>query len=185
MSYTVGVGLLLNDEPFNKVRELELCLAELTGNNRALQQPPHITVKRPFVLANNNELKKVIQTVADLAKITKAIPIRYNGISQFGNSAWYLQAANCEPLAAVHRQLVGLISQTFENSVGELEQDKMVFHTTLALNLTNEEFKVSTQYLKDRDEKDFQSNTTLNQFGVFLSMDNGINWIVCAQISLI
>ena len=184
MSYLIGVGLLFEDERFNQLRELELFLAEHIGNDYALRQPPHVTVKRPIKVANSLEIEKVIKIVSDLASETGVIPIHVVGISNFSKKVLYIQIAKNEQLASIHRKLVDLFSINFENSVGELEQDKMVFHSTLATNLTNNEFALSSQLLDERNGADLQFSTVAKRIGVFLSMDDGINWIVYAQINL-
>lgn len=184
MSYLIGVGLLLENERFNQVRKLELFLSEQIGNEHALRQPPHITVKRPFMVANSREVEKVIKIVSDLALKTEVIPIQFTGISNFSQKVIYIQVAKNDQLASVHRQLIDLFSLEFEHSVGELEQDKMVFHSTLATNLTNDEFVLGSRLLNEWKGSDLRFNTIVNRIGVFLSMDNGINWIIYAQIEL-
>jgi len=41
----IGVGLLIDDDAHNELRDLELIISSNTGNEFGLFQPPHITIK--------------------------------------------------------------------------------------------------------------------------------------------
>jgi hypothetical protein len=46
MSYRIGIGLLIDAPFYDKIRSLELEIAEATKNYAGLRQPPHEKVKK-------------------------------------------------------------------------------------------------------------------------------------------
>lgn len=184
MTYTVGIGLLFDAEHFNKVRAIELDLAEKTGNDRGLRQPPHVTVKRPFEITGSGELDQVAKIVSTVASVTSKVRVEFDGAGYFGDKVAYLRAVETKQLTDLHERLAGALQKVFDESAQEFEGSQMVFHTTLMSNLTEEEFKATSQLLGRIDVSGVHFSSTANHLGLFLSLDSGLNWIVISQFPL-
>ncbi|HEX8763372.1 MAG TPA: 2'-5' RNA ligase family protein, partial [Candidatus Saccharimonadales bacterium] len=98
MSFTVGIGALLDTKTSNTVRFLELTAADATKNFDGLAQPPHITVKRPFSVASLEDIEKLQALLEGLAQKTPAFNVHYSGMGSFGNSTLFLAVQSSKDL---------------------------------------------------------------------------------------
>ena len=76
----VGFAVLLTGAPFNEARRLQLGLARILDDDAALRTAPHITIKRPFTVA---DVDPVAACLDEVASRTPAFDVRLDG---FGHS---------------------------------------------------------------------------------------------------
>lgn len=78
--YAVGYAVLVPDDVFNAMRQLELEMRERYGSNPGLRQPPHVTVKAPFA---TRDLARHRAYLDALAQRTAAFDVELDGIAFF------------------------------------------------------------------------------------------------------
>lgn len=180
----VGIGLLLPDATFNTVRKLEIEAAYISSNWQCLQQPPHITVKRPFNVKDNTILQSVIDELKNIMAVTEPFEVVYEGKGSFGNKVIHLQVSHNLVLQKLHRDLVEAMLKVDPESKQPAEMThEMIFHTTLALNLTPAEFKLVNKHLDALPPSVLPKSVLIENAGIFMSND-GRHWNIVHKINL-
>lgn len=181
MKYTIGIGTIFDESTYNSIRDIELKLANDTGNFAGLGQPPHVTVKRPFDVSNVEDIQKCLSIMSDLAARTKAFELELSGIGNFSDSVLYLRPTYSESLIAIHDDLVTEVESIFPGSKTMREGDNMIFHSTLAMDLTARQFESAKQYLDSLTPEQLNFTARIKKVGLFLGIDNNTHWIVIAE----
>ena len=112
MKYVIGVGILLPEDIYNSVTGLQLKVNDKFSDsiNPVLNQPPHITVKRPFVIDGKDKLDGFISKVDELiGKVS--LSVRYEGAGNFEDGTVYLSVSKDESLLHIHSELLELCAE--------------------------------------------------------------------------
>jgi 2'-5' RNA ligase len=80
MPDAIGYAVLVLDDVFNAMRNLQLDLRERYGRSAGLRQPPHITVKAPFITPAHDRHRRYLDA---LAARTAPFEIELDGIAFF------------------------------------------------------------------------------------------------------
>lgn len=180
MTYKIGVGILLEDELHNQVREIQLRIADVTGNWQGLCQPPHITVKRPFEVASLHGLEHYSESITKATAELKPFEVKLATFGDFGGETLFVRAeAKSEELSDVHRHLVSIAGAA--NTTDQFEGDVMVFHSTIARGLTKSQFDAAQHELKDIK---LSANFTVKRLGLLLDTGKGMHWAVIREWNL-
>lgn len=174
----IGVGLIIDDEAFNTIREIELKLSNKSKNYHGLFQPPHITIKRPFE-ASDKTLEKLKKILKEYARNQKPINVELKLFKNFGKSVIYSYCENNQ-IHKMHNALLEFL-KTINVDAGEFDGDKFVGHCTLAMNLKETDFK---NLRKDLNSiKGLTIKTEIKKLGIFLNIDKN-HWIIIATEDL-
>lgn len=181
MTITVGVGALIEQEQFNILRNIELSLAVKTGNWYGLGQPPHIAIKRPFQM-EKARLEYVQSAVRQVAQGFGRFSVRLSGCANFDKKVLYIQVGDNAMLFDLHDQLLTTLASLYKKS-NQSKGPDMIFHSTLAMNLSPEEYEIASSEMK----KLMPSHPIvcdIKKIGVFLSVDNSRHWVVIGEYPL-
>lgn len=181
MSFTVGIGALIDEKTFNKVRSLELTAAINTGNYEGLSQPPHITVKRPFQVKSIADITKLKNLVADIAQDTPAFDIAYDRLGSFNDATLFLAVTPSRQLNTLHETLCSKLREVFESTEALYEGEEMKYHTSIALGLQGHQLQ---QLLIALDDISLPSTSTIGGLGIFLRLDTDKQWISLFELRL-
>jgi len=168
----IGVGLLIDDDAHNELRDLELIVSRKTGNELGLFQPPHITIKRPFEADQNTfvDAKKILK---EFSGSIEEFEISLGIYRTFGNEVVY---AYTEDSKIVFAQKILLEKLEKINVIpDEFDIDKYVAHSTIALGLSTDEFETAKSNLQNYKRKTI--TTLISRVGLFLNVDEK-HWIV-------
>jgi len=170
----IGVGLLIDDNAHNELRDLELIVSSKTGNELGLYQPPHITIKRPFEADQNTfvDAKKILK---EFCGSMDEFEINLGIYRTFGNEVVY---AYTEDSKIVFAQ--GILLKKLEkiNVIpDEFDVDKYILHSTIELGLSPNEFEIAKSNLQNYKSKTI--TTLISRVGLFLNVDEK-HWIVVA-----
>ncbi len=184
MPYTIGIGALIEGEANNNIRKIELGLADKIGNSKGLGQPPHISVKRSFTVPDLATIAQVEALMHEIAKKSRPFDVGLEGVGSFADKVLYLKVLANDSLQTMHQDYLNAFRPVLPESIGKLEGDKMVFHSTLAMGLTPEEFKEGKDYLDIAPEETYTFTTSINKVGLFLGVDDNSHWVVINEIVL-
>lgn len=184
MTYTIGIGALIQDDAFNHIRAIELDTAKVTSNYQGLAQPPHVTVKRPFTVEDVASIKKAGQLMHTIASQVNSFELTLNGISNFADKVWYLKVKQNDTLNNLHERCLDALTPLFSGCKGVFEGDKMVFHSTVTMDITPEQFKLAGEYLKSQSGGRYSVTTSITKLGLFLGMNNNTHWVIIDQADL-
>ena len=137
-AYRIGIGCVLADAAGDAIRQLELKIAEQTGSSLGLSQPPHVTVKRPFVIGSLHELEEFIHRLRQLVQDMRAPDITYTSIGDFAGGSVYIAVQKSDELKSLHEKLLSFCAG-YGASADEFEGDQSVFHTTVAMGLNDDQ----------------------------------------------
>lgn len=182
MSYTVGIGALIEGSAFNTIRDIELQLAAKTKNLRGLSQPPHITVKLPFEVSGVEQVQAVIEMVDKISANSAAFDVKLNGYASFETKVLYAKPQNTKQLTALHHDLMSAL-YLLKVAPDSVEGESMVFHSTLAKDLSETEFETAESELKTV-MPDEPMHCHIMKLGLFLSLDNSAHWAVINESPL-
>lgn len=182
MKYTIGFGLLIQDQTFfNSIRDLEISISELTNDTRNLQQPPHITVKRPFEVDDASQVKAIIASVRDWAASQPSTTIEWHGFGGFGNGVRFVAVNDSAELKHMHLTLCRLLVEKHGIKTDQLEGENAVFHTSIAIGMDASQAAKTDQFLTAVSVPD--ARLSLSTLGVFMKVsENG--WAVVGHIPL-
>ncbi len=163
----MGIGLLIEDDAFNIVRDLQLTVSRTANNVNGLKQPPHITVKRPQTLNHPSEIDNMFAIVDDIAARHHQVDVTLDSIGNFTDKVMYLGIADTTELKQIHQQIAhSLTAQTTEQPI---------FHATLAHGLTADQFAVAQKELK-YIQAELPLKISLKKIGCFMEVDG--HWVV-------
>lgn len=184
MKYTIGIGVLFDESTHNLIRDIELRLAKETKNFAGLGQPPHVTVKRPFDVDKIKDIHKCQEIMNDLAARSKPFNLKFSGIGNFSDKVLYLHPIYNENLVTIHNELVDEIETIRPGSKGTREGENIKFHSTLAMDLTTQQFLVAEQYLGSLNLDLLNFTAQVQRIGLFLGIDHNTHWAVIAEKAL-
>lgn len=178
----IGIGLLPDSSTFNHIRQLELKMAFSLGENPGLNQPPHITVKRPFDITTVEQLNEIRQLTADIAANASAFKLAYQRVNNFGESTLFLSVTANERLSALHADLSEKLRATFgESTVVPHEGDAMRFHTSLATGLKGNDMQLAREAVQDSVTA---FNARFEKIALFLNLTDTGQWVVIHEALL-
>lgn len=183
MSFTIGIGALIENEPFNELREVALRLAIMTNNWCGLSQPPHVTIKRPFEVKDLATIKKVARDMEYIATAQAPFKLKLAGRKSFGQAVIYVPVADNQTLDKLHAQLLERLAPYYQET-DKFEGSKMVFHGTLAMDLSSKEYKIGMSELQS-SELNTSFNIPVTTLGLFLGIDDLTQWVVIHQSPLL
>lgn len=174
----IGVGLLLEDDAHNELRDLELIISGKTGNELGLFQPPHITIKRPFD-ADRDTFMNAKTILKKFSDSVEAFEISLGIYRSFGEEVVYAYTEDSKIIAAQKALL-----EMFEKinvEPDEFDVSKYIAHSTIALDLSSDEFEIAKSELQNYEGKTI--TTLITRVGLFLNVDQR-HWIVVATEKL-
>lgn len=170
----IGIGLLIDDDAHNELRDLELIVSSKTGNELGLFQPPHITIKRPFE-ADQNTFVYVKKILKEFCSSVEEFEINLGIYRTFGNEVIYAYTEDSKVISAQKTLLEKL--EKINVMPDEFDVDKYIAHSTIALDLSFNEFELAESELQNYKGKSI--NTLISRVGLFLNVDER-HWIVVA-----
>lgn len=176
----IGFGLILPSEVSNVVREFEIALMRATDSQAGLSQDPHITVKRPFEISNT-DLDKFLVILSKLSQNLKPIKVSFNGIRAFGTSTIYVEIEPNQDLNNAHNYILNFLKQCGVEA-DLLDGENVVFHTTLAMNLTTDQYQQARAALESTAP--FRNTFTVSEIGLFLHLESHDAWVVLSRFQL-
>ncbi len=176
MSFTIGIGVLFEDNANNRLRKLELLIAEKTGNWRGLSQPPHVTIKIPFEVTDMNDVQTVKAAMIDLAQQTDRFLLELDGFGNFEDKVIYGSVKNPQTLLTLSNHLIDELTEPGETQ--DYERSRMIFHSTLAMNLSATQYSAASKSISN--EK-LTIQTQALGLGLFLGIDDLQHWAVIHQ----
>lgn len=179
MSFTIGIGVLLEEHANNKLRDLELLLATANNNWSGLGQPPHITIKVPFEVTSMSDIENVRSIMINLARQTQQFEIGLQGFGNFGDKVLYAAIQDATILQNLSNQLINQLTKSEEAQ--KYEKEKMIFHSTLAMNLDPSQYSIAKTSL---DNESLELRTTAISLGLFLGIDDLQHWAVIHEVPL-
>ena len=166
-SFKIGIGLLIEEDAFNVMRQSQLRLTRATNNSIGLQQPPHITVRSPLTLNNLADIDHMITITNELAAQYTSVNIVLDSVRTFTDKVIYFSVAEINELMHLHKKI---------NSMLQIDtHEPPIFHATLAHELSSDEFAVASNEIKNL-QKALPLKTSLKKIGCFMEV-NG-QWIV-------
>lgn len=184
MTYTIGIGALIEGDAFNCIRTIELDTANAIGSFQGLAQPPHVTVKRPFDVRDVASIKKTSQLMHAIASNTRSFELTLDGVNNFADKVWYLSVQKNEALAQLHNQCLDKLTPFFPDCKGVFEGENAVFHSTVTMDMTPEQFTLAEKYLKSQPEDRYVISAPVTKLGLFLGMNNNTHWVIVDQSDL-
>jgi len=170
----IGVGLLIDDNAHNELRDLELIISSKTGNELGLFQPPHITIKRPFE-ADQDTFVQAKKILKEFCSSVEEFEINLGIYKTFGNEVIYAFTDDSK-IISVQKTLL----EKFEkiNVIpDEFDVGKYIAHSTIGLGLSSNEFEIAESELRNYKSKSI--DTLISRVGLFLNVDEK-HWIVVA-----
>jgi len=183
MSFTIGIGVLIESEAFNDIRSLELTAAAATNNFAGLGQPPHITVKRPFTVATEEDIRQVQQAVHDICEQAAQFDVQLTGFGSFGDTTLYLTPQACPQLVSLHTQLLAKLQAVFGEVEAAFEGKDMRFHASIAIDLRPGQLKIAQEACAPA-ASDVIIEATISKLGVFIGLDDNTHWSVLSEEKL-
>ncbi len=170
----IGIGLLIDDDAHNDLRDLEIIVSNATGNELGLFQPPHITIKRPFE-ADQNTFEDTKKILKDFSEAVEEFRIDLGIYKTFSNEVLY---AYPDETKIVDAQKI-LLEMLDKISIkpDEFDVEKYIAHSTIALGLSPNEFEIAESKLHNYESKTI--TTVISKIGLFLNVDEK-HWIVVA-----
>jgi len=181
-NYRIGVGLLIEDEAFNRMRFAQMGVARATGVDFGLLQPPHITVVRPFEVEEIEDIYHVVRTIESASKEFYAKDIDFSALEAFGNSTLYFKPDEISFLNHMHLYIKRQIFRdvTLKDS-STVDGRELIFHSTIAYKLNDLQFKKGQIWLGSQEGL-VPIHAHLRKIGLFLQV-NG-QWIVIHTVIL-
>ncbi len=170
----IGIGLLIDDDAHNELRDLELVVSSKTGNELGLFQPPHITIKRPFEADQNTfvDAKKILK---EFCSSVEEFEINLGIYRTFGNEVIYAFTEDSKIIPAKKTLLEKF--EKIDVMPDEFDADKYIAHSTIALGLSSSDFELAESELQNYKSKNI--TTLISRVGLFLNVDEK-HWIVVA-----
>jgi len=175
----IGFAILLEDEPHNFLRKVELELCEKFSLCWGLKQSPHITIKAPF---ETNKLDLFVDYLESLAKEINPFEVELDGFNSFGKNVIFLDVKENQQLKDLHFKILNDLLSKFGINQHELEGKNVKFHSTIASgDVTEEKFREAKQYLKKHNPK---FKFTAKTLGIFYYLGKDSGWIIVRRIEL-
>ncbi len=140
--------------------------------------PPHITVKRPAVLADPARLEEVRKAMRAVAASLPPIPVALKGFGSFkapGRNVVFLKVENEAPLCQLHQRVAAALSEVFGNEQADhFENGNYHPHLTIGNELSEIDLAVlEHELLSGGYRLDF--DFTITQFTLYVH-DTGKPW---------
>lgn len=177
MKYRIGIGLLLPDLQFNFVRNIELNLHNSNEVTLGLSQPPHITIKRPFTLNSKGELDSFIERLTHMC--LKPCTVRYKEVTVFPDNTVYFSIEDNSDLHDLHKRTLDICKE-FNIGPDELEGDNVIFHTSLALGLSDNQSRTALRSITLSGDELMPFK--LSSVGIFMQLPSNGTWIIIHTI---
>ena len=158
-----------------QVRSLKEEIRDLTGAEKALRLPAHITLQIPFRMGDEKE-PELTGALDSLAQKEAAFDITLKGFGAFKPRTLFIKVKDHDPVVGLHERVVGKVEEVI--SLKDQERtNKMHPHMTIASrDLTKASFEKVWPEFKDRDlEETFKANS------LFLFRHNGKTWDVYGE----
>jgi 2'-5' RNA ligase len=166
----LGIAILLDGEAHNTIRRLQLAVAQACGDNPALRQTPHVTLKQPF---HAGALDPVEAYFDEMVASTPAFDVQLQGLGQFEEDrVIYAAVAPDERLDALRQSVLRDLGNRFRVKPRDVEGEQYRFHATIGYNLTEEQFAAARHALVGID---LSLRFTADTLGLFYY--TGDTWI--------
>ena len=179
MKLIIGVGLLLEGESYNKIREIEQIFSTTISNDHGLFQPPHITIKRPFQVKSLEDIQDISKTIEKFCKKQKKIKLKLSGIKSFTEKAVYFQVLNDSKVRSIHEDLLLILRSKHSIKAEAFDGPKFVAHSTIAMELDEKQHNEIERKLIHKYNK-LRIDTTISKIGLFLNIDDA-HWIIIRE----
>lgn len=170
----IGIGLLVDGEAFNRLRELELIISNETSNELGLYQPPHITIKRPFE-SDKPTFESAKKLLKEFARSANEFEIDLGIYKTFSNQVIYAYPDDTN-IILLKNKLLGMLKKIGVEG-DEFDTDKFIAHSTIGLDLSPNEYKIAESKLENH--KNEVITTKISHVGLFLNIDKR-HWIIVA-----
>jgi 2'-5' RNA ligase len=169
----VAFVILLENEYYNYVRQLQLKISQLFHAKETLKLEPHITIKYAFTISN---LQSVENYFKELTNQIKPFEIKIKSIESFDVNVVFISIEKNNTLTNLHLKILNDLKQRFSIRPAEYEGKNFHFHITLAYkDIDNKTFKKIKDKLKNEKS---QFTFTLHKLGIYLRPDPNENWFL-------
>jgi 2'-5' RNA ligase len=173
----IGFGVILPGSAFNTVRDLEVKLMTGCKSEAGLSQDPHVTIKRPFAIEKKS-LPVFLGYLKNLSNKVKPFEISLQGIGFFGTSTIFLTVRPSKKLRDLH-QMIASDLHTLGIKDDKYDGANMVFHTTLAMNLSESQYKKAMKIISTIPE--IKLTFVFDEIGIFLNIEEYDSWVVLVK----
>ena len=184
MKHTIGIGALFENEAFNYIRSLELGIYEDTNDFKGLTQPPHVTVKRPFLVNDMTEIQYVDKIMQQVGHETQSFSLELSSIKSFSKSVLYLNVEDNQILNDLHLRLIKTLSSKFPGSVDQFDGDGVIFHATIGMGMNKDSFNSASKLLKSKKIDILNKPIRISKLGLFLALDDESQWVIISETPL-
>jgi len=178
-NHNVGIALLPQVDMAIEIRMRQSEISRKYNTVQGLLQPPHVTIKRPFIVDNISKIKNFCEL---LAKNNSAIHAIYEKYGFIGNKIICLKLKKNKRIENLHKKIIKNLCKIYgAKIIDNMEGEQMKFHTTLAYgDLSETQCK-----LAQKNMKNFKSNSSmfeLNQIALLRSV--GDEWVIESKFRL-
>ncbi len=164
------IALLPPSEIMQQVKKFKLKIKDLSGAERALRLPAHITLQIPFKILEKEE-RKLKELLSDFAEKQSPFNLKLCGFEKFGHKVIYIKPEESEELNNLQKNLSLLLQENFSLKDHEKSQ-KFHPHITLATkDLNRKKFPEIWNIFREREyNRSFSANSLI------LFKHNGSTW---------
>lgn len=175
----VGIGLVPNEDVSTQIITLEKELSKFIGSDSGLKQPPHITIKSPFEVSDMTRIEMFFDTFAETVT---PIHIAFSGFGYFEPTTAYIAVKANKHLQTLHARLLRELEINLAVKPNIYEGNNAVFHTSIAINLSQNQYDSAYQYLSQLPLVSFE--TIFSKIGLFLLKEDTNKWIIYKSTTL-
>ncbi len=173
---TIGFALMLDPRTHNYIRQAQIDLNK-KFDFRISRQYPHITIKSPF---ETEELEPFVNYLEQLAVSIKPFPVRLKGFGHFGERVLFLEVVENSILSKLHFRILEELGKKFGLEPHQFEGENIKFHASLAGYSSQEDFKIASAFLQNRE---LDHTFIARELGLFYHLGEG-GWMVMRRIEL-
>lgn len=178
----IGIVVLLGGEILNRVRNIEFDAAQISNNWRAFYQPPHITIKRPFMVSSSEQLEAILDKLSDSCRDMEPFDVTFGPVDKFGDKTIFQSVLESSKLKRIHLNMLALLDSLNINYATDFEGEHFRPHTTIATMLSQDQFHSVFNYLSNNDQLDGTS-VTVSKLALMLNIDEE-HWVVLQELAI-
>lgn len=175
----VGIGLVPNENISTQIITLEKELSKFIESESGLKQPPHITIKSPFEVSDMSIIESFFDSFAGTVE---PIQVSFSGFDYFEPTTAYIAIKTNKHLQELHNRLLRELEVHLGIKPNMYESSSVVFHTSIAVNMSQDQFDRANQYLSQLPLVSFE--TVFDKIGLFLLKEDTNNWIIYRSTTL-
>ncbi len=177
--YKIGLAFLLPDSLDNIIRQIEIDIMDHLGYNDGLIQPPHITIKRPFVIESLQVLANFVKQINKVALSIKNQSLILEKIGFFPGGTLYLEVSESESFTLLHYEILK-ICKIFTTELDPFEGNNFKPHISVAMNISGDQINTAKKII----DNIFVSSIRFSPTHLAILMLYKEQWITISKLSL-